>query len=159
MGAHFGAWCVVSSPLILGMELSDEKLTPVLDIITNEEAISVNQQWAGHPGMLVENILAPQVPYNPGGAVVPSSSAGDFDSEGASISGGRSDDSTSGSALLRSGGPGQTTTTRIGSGILGEGHHLDSVSMSFRYTAGYTPSEGQTKEAPVVKVQIGLGER
>merc|ERR1712160_85924 len=98
MGAHFGAWCVVSSPLILGMELSDEKLTPVLDIITNEEAISVNQQWAGHPGMLVENILAPQVPYNPGGAVVPSSSAGDFDSEGASISGGRSDDSTSGSA-------------------------------------------------------------
>jgi len=114
----------------------------------------VNQQWAGHPGMLVENILAPQVPYNPGGAVVPSSSAADFDSEGASISGGRSDDSTSGSALLRTGGPGQTTTIRIGSGILGEGHHLDSVSMSFRYTAGYTPSEGQTKQAPVVKVQI-----
>merc|ERR1711957_229056 len=47
------------------------------DIIANEEAIKVNQQWSGHPGMLVENILMKPVPYNPGGEVVPSNTAGD----------------------------------------------------------------------------------
>lgn len=52
--AHFGAWCIVSSPLILGMELSDEILAPVLDIIGNTEAIAVNQAWDGMPGMLVK---------------------------------------------------------------------------------------------------------
>ena len=45
--AHFGAWCVVSAPLILGLELSDAKLAPILDIIGNAEAIAVNQQYAG----------------------------------------------------------------------------------------------------------------
>ena len=29
---------------------------------------------------------------------------------------------------------------------------LDSVSLSFRYTAGYTPPAGQQKDAPVVRV-------
>ena len=43
-------WCIVSSPLILAFNLS----TPtrhdlVWDIITNKEAIQVNQIWAGHP--------------------------------------------------------------------------------------------------------------
>ena len=36
--AHFGAWCVVSAPLILGMELTDAELSPVMDIIGNQEA-------------------------------------------------------------------------------------------------------------------------
>ena len=45
--AHFGAWCIVSAPLILGLELSDEKLNPILDIIGNKEAVQVNQLWAG----------------------------------------------------------------------------------------------------------------
>ena len=52
--AHFGAWCVVSAPLILGMDVSQRAIVePVIDIITNKEAISVNQAWAGHPGALV----------------------------------------------------------------------------------------------------------
>lgn len=51
--AHFGAWCVTSSPLILGLELSDKLLEPVLQIIGNAEAIMVNQQWAGHPGTFI----------------------------------------------------------------------------------------------------------
>ena len=76
--AHFGAWAIVSAPLILGLELTDEKLDPVLDIITNKEAIAVNQAWAGHPGMLVENYMAPPVPYSPDGATVPSSSNAKF---------------------------------------------------------------------------------
>jgi len=52
--SHFGAWCIVSSPLILGFDLRDENtLNLVWDIITNKEAIAVNQAWAGLPGDLV----------------------------------------------------------------------------------------------------------
>ena len=31
------SWCIASSPLILGLELSDAKLEPILDIIGNKE--------------------------------------------------------------------------------------------------------------------------
>ena len=33
-------------------------IEPVIDIITNDEAIAVNQAWAGHPGALVWSSLA-----------------------------------------------------------------------------------------------------
>jgi len=52
--AHFGAWCIVSAPLILGLHMTEELLKPIIDIITNSEAVAVNQAWAGHPGMLVK---------------------------------------------------------------------------------------------------------
>ena len=33
------------------MDLSDRApIEAVIDVITNKEAIAVNQQWAGHPG-------------------------------------------------------------------------------------------------------------
>eukprot|EP01060_Flectonema_neradi_P004609 TRINITY_DN129_c0_g1_i1.p1 TRINITY_DN129_c0_g1~~TRINITY_DN129_c0_g1_i1.p1 ORF type:complete len:413 (+),score=99.17 TRINITY_DN129_c0_g1_i1:62-1300(+) len=52
---HFGAWCIVSSPLILGHDLTNEALTDkIWPIISNTEAIAVNQAWAGHPGRLVK---------------------------------------------------------------------------------------------------------
>ena len=42
--AHFGAWCVVSAPLILGMDVTKQEIVgPVIYIITNPEAIAVNQ--------------------------------------------------------------------------------------------------------------------
>ena len=45
---HFGAWCIVSIPLILGLDLTDSgRVDSVWDIISNREAIAVNQQWAG----------------------------------------------------------------------------------------------------------------
>ena len=48
--AHFGAWCVVSAPLILGLDLTDTvTLGSIVPFVTNPEAIAVNQQWAGHP--------------------------------------------------------------------------------------------------------------
>lgn len=48
---HFGAWCIMSSPLILAFNLSETaRRDLVWDIITNKEAIQVNQAWAGHPG-------------------------------------------------------------------------------------------------------------
>ena len=74
---HFGGWCIVSAPLILGMDVTDSaNLDAVWPIISNkvstaarerslslgrvlmlccvlQEAIAVNQAWAGHPGRLV----------------------------------------------------------------------------------------------------------
>jgi|EP01043_Picozoa_sp_COSAG02_P023308 hypothetical protein len=42
--AHFGLWVVTSSPLILGFDmLSDETMDRVWPIITNIEAIAINQ--------------------------------------------------------------------------------------------------------------------
>ena len=52
--AHFGAWCVVSSPLILGLDVTDGgTLCDIIDVISNKEAVAINQEWAGHPGALV----------------------------------------------------------------------------------------------------------
>ena len=52
------------------------------------------------------------------------------------------------------GGPGQTSLIHIGSGLLAPGHSIATLSMSFRYVAGYTPAAGQSKKAPVVKVVL-----
>ncbi len=152
--AHFGAWCIVSAPLILGLELSDAALAPILDVVGNVEAIDVNQQWAGHPGMLVEEIHAPPVPYDPAGATTPSSSAADFlVSRGASVGAGRRDAATSGVANIRSGNPGDVSRVTIGTGFVGgHGHRLDSARLSFRYSTGYTPQPGDPREAPTVRV-------
>ena len=52
--AHFGAWCVVSAPLVLGLDLSDrDALAAIVPVVANPEAIAINQQWSGHPGRLV----------------------------------------------------------------------------------------------------------
>ena len=48
---HYGAWCIVSSPLILGVDLrNDTTMASIWPYISNKEAIQVNQQWAGDPG-------------------------------------------------------------------------------------------------------------
>jgi hypothetical protein len=53
---HFGAWCIVSSPLILGHDITNDTITDaVWEIIANKEAIAVNQNWAGSPGRLVRS--------------------------------------------------------------------------------------------------------
>ena len=37
--SHFGGWCIVSAPLILGMDLTDDaNVEAVWDIISNKEA-------------------------------------------------------------------------------------------------------------------------
>lgn len=57
--AHFGAWCVVSAPLILGLDLTDQKtLDTLVPFIMNKEAIKINQLWAGHPGRMVQEFNA-----------------------------------------------------------------------------------------------------
>lgn len=58
--AHFGAWCIISAPLVLGFDLLDSNLVDsVWDIISNAEAIQINQRWAGHPGRLVRSWTPP----------------------------------------------------------------------------------------------------
>ena len=64
--AHFGAWCVVSAPLIIGMDITDTKtLSTVIPYLLNPEAIAVNQNWAGHPGRLVSTLASIQVWVKP----------------------------------------------------------------------------------------------
>ena len=53
--AHFGAYSIVSSPLVLDLGALDQ-LEPVIPIITNPHALAVNQQWAGSPGRLLISI-------------------------------------------------------------------------------------------------------
>ena len=51
---HFNAWCIVSSPLVLGNDLNDTVVMDLIwDIISNKEAIAVNEAWAGDSGNLV----------------------------------------------------------------------------------------------------------
>jgi alpha-galactosidase len=50
---NFGAWCIVSSPLILGLNVTDEPtIDAVWDIVSNTEAIAVNQEYAGFSGSI-----------------------------------------------------------------------------------------------------------
>ena len=128
---------------------------PVLDIIGNSEAVAVNQAWAGHPGILVQTLHTPPVPYDPSGATLPSSSPADFGlSGGASLTNSHADDATSG-AGIRSGNPGGVSRIAIGAGLIGNGHALESIALHFRYVAGYTPPAGQSKQAPTVRGLVG----
>jgi alpha-galactosidase len=48
---HFGAWAIVSAPLIIGMNLSDaDTMSTYWPIVSNAEAIAVNQEYAGFSG-------------------------------------------------------------------------------------------------------------
>lgn len=52
--AHFGAWCVVSSPLTLSHDLTDdEAYDRAWPVVGNVEAVRVNQAYAGDAGRLV----------------------------------------------------------------------------------------------------------
>ena len=85
---------------------------------------------------------------------LPSSSAGDFGlSGGATLTNSHSDNATSGLAI-RSGNPGTISRISIGPGLIGNGHKLDSISMQFRYEAGYTPEAGQTKQPATVRLLL-----
>jgi len=56
MRTNFGAWCIISSPLILAMDLRNTEMVDLVwPIITNREAIAVNQQWFGDSGRLHSN--------------------------------------------------------------------------------------------------------
>lgn len=52
---HFAAWCIVSSPLVLGLDLTNETNMDLFwPIITNHEALAVNEAWVGDAGSLLK---------------------------------------------------------------------------------------------------------
>ena len=63
--AHMSMWCITSAPLIAGLRMAaggpggGTANQTALDILTNNAAIAINQQYAGHPGRNVANITAP----------------------------------------------------------------------------------------------------
>ena len=53
--SHFGAWCIVSSPLYLTHDVHDEEVNDYIwEIISNREAIAVNQAYDGDSGGVYE---------------------------------------------------------------------------------------------------------
>ena len=63
---HFGAWCTVSAPLIIGYDVTNSNRTDLVwDILTNTEAIAVSQTWAGHPGTLLNQSSESHYYYYP----------------------------------------------------------------------------------------------
>ena len=62
---HFALWCVVSSPLILGFDPANTtNLDSVWPIITNREAIAIDQDYAGYSGtrFFESQTLVPMAP-------------------------------------------------------------------------------------------------
>ena len=61
--SHFGAWCIISSPLILSFNLSDpNRMERAWPIITNQRLLAVNQMWAGEgkqPSLTLKAIINP----------------------------------------------------------------------------------------------------
>ncbi len=52
---------ISSAPLTLGYDLTDDNVTErVWPIIANQEAIAINQAWAGHPGKMLRNLTSGQ---------------------------------------------------------------------------------------------------
>lgn len=49
--AHMSLWAIVSAPLIIGTDLTKAP-QPIIDILGNHEVIAVNQDRAGHQGVL-----------------------------------------------------------------------------------------------------------
>ena len=53
--SHFNAWCIVSSPLILSMDLRDDAVMDASwPVITNAEALAVSKAWAGMSGTVFQ---------------------------------------------------------------------------------------------------------
>jgi alpha-galactosidase len=52
---HFAAWCIVSSPLTLSHDLTNDTVVDaVWPVISNREALAVNEAWVGDAGVLVK---------------------------------------------------------------------------------------------------------
>ena len=61
--AHFGAWAITSSPLILSFDLSNETLLNMTwDFIANPEVLRVNSDWAGEAGRLLSSTYDTSAP-------------------------------------------------------------------------------------------------
>ena len=77
--AHFGAWVVTSSPLILGLDVRDAAaVDAVWDILSNREALAISEAWAGGAGTLIAR-AATNVTWAPCGQQIASCGAGEWE--------------------------------------------------------------------------------
>ena len=55
---NFGLHCITSSPLVLSFNVSNDTLVELLwDIIANEEAIAINQEWVRTHTVSVHSVM------------------------------------------------------------------------------------------------------
>tara|TARA_B110000208_G_scaffold127276_1_gene154899 strand:+ start:73 stop:2331 length:2259 start_codon:yes stop_codon:yes gene_type:complete len=58
----FGMWCIVSSPLVLSLDLTHHAhVDDLWPILSNVEALAVNEHWSGSPGRLLLSKGMPNV--------------------------------------------------------------------------------------------------
>jgi hypothetical protein len=87
--------------------------------------------------------------YAPGGAAVPSSSAGDWIFSNAAVT---DDSRLPGCVDIRTDGPGVVSTATLAHPVgYGAGHAIDSVTLTFRYLAGYDSGQG---DWPVLSLEL-----
>lgn len=68
--AHWAAWCICSSPLILSYDLTDEDvMNRTWPIISNKMALSISQTFAGSSFEVDDSQGLPHAPFHPGGLV------------------------------------------------------------------------------------------
>lgn len=77
--AHFASLAVLSSPLVLGLDVRDKAaMDAVWDVIANKELLAVNAAWAGSAGTQVAR-AADNVTWAPCGEQVKSCTAGEWE--------------------------------------------------------------------------------
>ena len=81
------------------------------------------------------------VMYAAGSAPTPVPSA-DYDNDYLYDGTGTATSKVKGFVDIRSGSPGQNTTATIMHPLIGEGHYITDVDLTFKYIAGYAPSPG-----------------
>jgi len=88
--------------------------------------------------------------YSAHGGVVPAVDTNkDFSVDGgASFQGSREP----GHEDLRSGGPGQTSTVMIRHPLVGQGHYIERVTMSYKYVAGFNCLPGACEDPPHLEI-------
>ncbi|GAB5362541.1 hypothetical protein AAMO2058_000806200 [Amorphochlora amoebiformis] len=65
---HFGAWCIVSSPLVLSHDIyNDTIMDEIWPVISNTDAIMVDQAWHGFSGGVFKSAKDCAVKYKPDG--------------------------------------------------------------------------------------------
>lgn len=112
--SHWGLWCIISAPLILGTDLRDKvTMDRIWSTITNPEALAINAAWTGEPGTLVKSYPATNISTDLTIDQVPRGCDGQPGSSGWVLSGGKlygpTDVATEKCLEVSSGPPGQTT--------------------------------------------------
>eukprot|EP01062_Namystynia_karyoxenos_P069283 TRINITY_DN64807_c0_g1_i1.p1 TRINITY_DN64807_c0_g1~~TRINITY_DN64807_c0_g1_i1.p1 ORF type:complete len:863 (+),score=230.70 TRINITY_DN64807_c0_g1_i1:72-2591(+) len=106
-----------------------------------------------HYTVYFQTRAATPVPFAPGGSQVPSLGGDLRFSGGASQNTGPADPRCSGDNV-RTGNPGEQSRAVLAHPIVGNGHNITGISLSYRYSAGYTPAPGESRAAGQLSVVL-----